>query len=706
MEDFIRNGLILILSSVSGLLLAPAEQSQAEKPQEKVCRATSMGSPCPQGGVATLGLSRPGPDHGTGNPIDLRSGNKYQRETDLPRQASGLELVRHYNAMDPRTSALGRGWSWSYDTQIYAMGEQLQVVQADASRLVFQCTLRQCVSDDKMYGEIHRKENGWLWFWPTGKRLHFDQRGKLIRITSGAMSQSLVIVIERHPEHSKLSGEINRIRADKQELTFDYEKQGVKPSLQAVHTSRGTFNYSHDIPDRPDMPETKETRRARAPRLVRVKRPDGMLRIYHYDRRLQTGHAYALTGISIRHNQSEVRTHSWRYDKTGRANVFVSGPPEAVHQLASIPFDQALPELKTKRDQIARIRAIEAYLLDWPGLSLRFDAHGDVSAWSMRGLGLESWTYDPSISSTNKDRVVVRRKKIIRSFADQSTWQWDFDRHQRIVSMDARQPGRVAQRTRIDWRSSRPVVIEHPEETQIMRYGRHTSHPSLLSEREVHRPSRGTRAAWSYRERFRYNEQGQVREHFLPEGGRLHYWWNDNRLLSIHWQDPQGLHHPVIDTTAAGIRHGNGLVTSALQGRSGLTDLILYQPLTKTALFHQQLAYNTQGVMTNERIRNGIHRVAWRHRRDWRGRLLPQPWPMVANRVLRDVTGLPSRVEDYVLEYSVLRRLQQVTRLSEPTFKVTYAHNATGERIWRDDGVEQTHYLFDRNKAFYKCYFY
>ena len=77
------------------------------------CQVTELGNPCQQGGVATLGRAHSSPNHGIGNPVDRRNGNKYQRDTDLPSlvSASGLELVRHYNSMDPRVGALGRGWS-------------------------------------------------------------------------------------------------------------------------------------------------------------------------------------------------------------------------------------------------------------------------------------------------------------------------------------------------------------------------------------------------------------------------------------------------------------------------------------------------------------------------------------------------------------------------------------------------------------------
>ena len=86
-------------SKVSQLLKAPdtvtREQTASARPS-LTCQATTMGSPCAQGGVATLGAASPQSDHGMGNPVDRRNGNKYQRDTDLPAGAdSSLELVRN-----------------------------------------------------------------------------------------------------------------------------------------------------------------------------------------------------------------------------------------------------------------------------------------------------------------------------------------------------------------------------------------------------------------------------------------------------------------------------------------------------------------------------------------------------------------------------------------------------------------------------------
>lgn len=683
MRDFIREILILILSSVSGLALAPAL-----KPEGKMCIATAMGSPCAQGGVATLGRAQPGADHGVGNPIDLRSGNKYQRETDLPAQDSGLELVRHYNAMDPRNSALGKGWSWSYDTRIYVTGEQLQIIQADGSRLVFNCDRRVCYSSMLTQGNITRHETGWRWAWPTGKQLHFDLQGRLVRLSG---EQGADVCIHRHGDATKLSGLIDRITAGQQFLKFIYELHTPGPRVMAVDTPRGMFSYLYDRPESVQHAEITH-------RLLAVKRPDGMQRLYHYESQWQSRHPYALTGISIRHETTEVRTHSWRYDKKGRADLFVAGPINPHQKYPGIDFAQDISGIKVQRHPSGNIHKLKINEMVWPGLNIEFDRYGRVYSWQMRGLGAEVWSYDASGAAQSNIVKTPKQKKMSRTFADQTVWRWKFDRHQRVVSMQTQQPGRSPSDTRIAWQGLRPVVIAHPQETQILRYTRQAMPMDLLREREVLRPAFENRPAWSYREQFRYNPSGQRIEHALPEGGSLHYWWHENRLLSISWHDKQGQRHRIFDATASGIRHGNGLITSAMKESQGLTDLMVYQPLTRTSLFHQQIRYNPRGAITAEQFRIGSERFARHYRLDPLDRLQPSAFPMARERIQRDVTGLPVRVDDYLLTYNAQRRLQKVRRLSSTTLQLHYAHNATGERIWRDDGEQQTHYLFDQNK--------
>lgn len=134
-------------------------------------------------------------DEGGGNPINVITGKKYQREVDLPALPGvlGLELVRHYNSQFSGigfpNGIMGRGWKLSYETELHVVGRALQIVQADGARLIFNRDLldpSHCGTSRASDGRIaiRRGPRGdeYLWSWPDGRRLSFDHRGKLVQI--------------------------------------------------------------------------------------------------------------------------------------------------------------------------------------------------------------------------------------------------------------------------------------------------------------------------------------------------------------------------------------------------------------------------------------------------------------------------------------------------------------------------------------------
>jgi hypothetical protein len=81
-----------------------------------------------------------GVNTGAGNPINLTNGNKYQMEVDLPALPGelGVEIVRHYNSANRHVlGQLGTGWRLSYETDLYVVGQTVQILQADGARLIF-----------------------------------------------------------------------------------------------------------------------------------------------------------------------------------------------------------------------------------------------------------------------------------------------------------------------------------------------------------------------------------------------------------------------------------------------------------------------------------------------------------------------------------------------------------------------------------------
>ncbi len=719
-----------------------------------MCQATDVGNPCQQGGVATLGPSDYGPNHGVGNPVDRRNGNKYQRDTDLPSipSASGLELVRHYNAMDPREGALGRGWSWSYDTRLYWMGAQLQVLQADGSRLTFQCDPAQrCVGPSHDRGVITRDAQGWQWQWPVGKCLRFDEPGRLIGWSfvapafqnkmARSCSEGLAVSVVRHQAPSLWHGELAQVTDHRtgQVLRFIYaapteslssqlgtqraNTRAVRGALVAVESPLGVFRYVHH-----------------ANALVEMIRPDGMRRRYHYEEHLQAGHSYALTGISLvdQAGVHTLRTHTWQYDRAGRAQKFIPGAPtQLATGLPTVLSDAALG-LALEHDARGVIRQLSFHGKGWPGLRLWFDAAGQLVQWHSRGVAPERLQYqtaqkkllraDRHPSAAQRDNRPVQSHLNLRKFGEQDLWRWEFDAFARVRNLQARSKFATPIDIQIAWRGQHPAVIAHPEETQHWRFNR----AGDLRERVVFRRSgvagvqQVLRPEWRYREAFTYDAIGRRVTHVLPEGGVLHYHWSHASLRAVEWEDAAGRRRKVADIGPLGLRHGNGLVTvrqmsSTQQGEARvqqLEQLLVYQPALRWPLYRQQLITDQharlvyEGTTLSGHVQHTVYDYDSEHRlrrhQSWSSatkqhsmREYAWRWSGAARQkeLARDATGLPTSVNGYVLRYNAQRRLSGVTTQHPWGKTVRYGHNAFGEQIWRDDQEERTQFLFDQHKV-------
>jgi RHS repeat-associated protein len=135
------------------------------------------------------------PSPGAGNPINIMSGNKYQREEDMPALPGvlGLEIVRHYNSFFSTPGSpngiMGRGWKLSYETELHVTGRVLQLTQADGTRVIFnRDPLDQslCASANPADGRIVIRKTArgdeYTLVSPNGRKLDFNSQGKLTQI--------------------------------------------------------------------------------------------------------------------------------------------------------------------------------------------------------------------------------------------------------------------------------------------------------------------------------------------------------------------------------------------------------------------------------------------------------------------------------------------------------------------------------------------
>lgn len=268
------------------------------------------GTPCAlEPGVAAQAADAP-VNAGAGNPIHVVSGNKYQQEVDLPALPGvlGIEIVRHYNSSlsTPRhlPGPMGRGWRLSYETELSVAGNTIRVTQADGSALAFgrdllDPTLARTI--DPARGAIRISKSGrgdqYTWTWPDGRRLSFDQKGKLVQIQA-ATGEILSLQHDARGLLTRVTDPQGRV------LRFnwlDHESARAGDRFRGVHsidTPVGRFNYEHGSA----LPKGGlADRRLLLSNLAGVRYPQvpGMAhsgRRYHYESVLQPT---LLTGISL-----------------------------------------------------------------------------------------------------------------------------------------------------------------------------------------------------------------------------------------------------------------------------------------------------------------------------------------------------------------------------------------------------------------------
>jgi RHS repeat-associated protein len=620
--------------------------------------------------VAVAPGAEPAINLGVGNPVHVATGNKYQKETDLPDSPAmpGLEIVRHYNALDTRASPLGRGWHLSYDTRLFHVGGRWQIVQADGSRIDFASVKAQPLPN--AHGTLHADGAMWVWTWRTGRQLSFDSSGHLVRILAGADSAGarpnagaaaaapgrIDLRIERHAGPGPLARKINAIvDAQGHTLAFAYRIIGGQAYLDSIDTPVGRYTYNMDA----------------QLRLAGMVRPDGMQRRYLYEARLQSGNTYALTGIeTLAPTEAHaVRTNSWAYDAQGRATLSVRGPPTATaHRIElryvrkptrtlngltivtdekgrTTQFETALrggrfvvtavrgagcagcaaPGSTAAYDATGRltqingthilrypdgsIRRLSPDAPGWPQLSLLYRPDGRRISWSSKPTGGEQITYNSG------------GQPIQRGWANGDRVTYDYDpqgRPRRLVEAGTR----ASMETTLAWRGAWLAHVGHPHESEARDHDQH----GRLTQRRVSRLSAHSDTRIHYQEAFEYDAAHRLIRHDLPEGGALAYRWGaDNRLAGISWRDANGTERTVIDSTSGvpGYRYGNGLRSLTMLNTRGRAALMVVAA-PGSMLWTQALTYDSRGQLLGEKHHYATiaHTEAWRYAYDTTSRMV------------------------------------------------------------------------------------
>ncbi|MGB6008298.1 phospholipase effector Tle1 domain-containing protein [Castellaniella sp.] len=733
--------------------------------------ATDPGKLPPCGAGSALGPARDADlDTGISNPIHRITGEKFLREIDLPAPLDDGHpgLTRLYRSGARSAGPLGAGWASEYEAALVrgptgwqlrladgrvarydAAGNPLRagdgrILAAPAQSPTPAPSPRPRPSDDTLAAWLPAtghpapsRHTARLWSAPGGQRLEFDARGRLLAILKPGRASTR---IDYHPD-GPFQGLIAHIRTGERHLTLRYARHGDHRLLQSMETPLGIFRYEYDIPT---VPSGGGAARSAAPRLIRVHRPDGMQRRYHYEPSRQAGRPTAITGVTLQDRAGRTqRMRSWAYDADGRVIQAIPGPPGQtagrldlnypLESPAAVERDArgrltAIGELRIERAPDGPLRRLKQTRGGWPGLVMDYDAQGRRSAWDSALTGRTQLRYD----------VQGRLQALTHANGDHMTLQRDAAGRPRRLHYAGNDKAGLP--VALDWHGRHLRRLDHPAETETLVTGPN----GRLRARSIRRPHPS--GPLSYQETFAYDDMGRLLRHSLPEGGVLHTAWSpDGRLNSLTWEAADGSRHPVIGTTTgqAGYRYGNGLqLRSGADGR-GRADRLMVSDGPRI-LWAEHRLHDTDGRVLRHTVqapdRHAQRRYAYdaRHRvigiqetdgpggariRHWLawapdGSLigrdthdatpeppaharslpgLPDPTPLPPIR--RDAAGLPLRIGDRALRHQAQQRLAEVRQGDQVLVRYTY--NARGQQIRQQSGgqVIERYYLDNRLAA-------
>ena len=674
----------------------------------------SCSPPTLQSVCSTQDLS---PDSGSGlfsmpllafNPIHLRDGNKYLKETDyVPHPAApDLELVRYYDSMATHYSAFSSHWQLSYDIRLVEHSEAPHIVLPNGMRLNL----------SSASGRLTQAGHQRIWHTSHNETWHFDRFGWLQRIQR---PHTPPLHIYRYA-HGPLLHRIHFIEQSQQRLIFSYDSS--QPALvQKVQTPVGVIHYDYQpLPD------------STLYQLYQVRFPDQRRLYYHYEAQYQSQNAGLITGKSIQlHPHAPPRrVRSWVYNTRKQAHFMMAETPS---QWIRLHFPKATHPHKTHidspqgrttvhfsshaRGEIERVtgalcwacpptltqhphsiqlaharfdrqlRWWEGNPLGWPQLRLEYDARHRLTAWSSATLGPTQLRYDKHGRAQQMHYPNGDRQQVHYS-------------HSGAVQRIDYYSGHDTMQTHLRRPQPHHLQLQQPNEKESLHY----LVSGQLQQRQVDRffypPHSTQRHHWHYKDQFDYDANHQLRKHHLPEGGALYYEWKGSTLHRIYWQNTAGQHRLVAQAVAGGLAYGNGLLRLEVSTPR-------FHWLSHThpdALWWQQLLVkNPHGLISAQRLHAPAHSTAAPVHRVFsynaqhqihRDETTSLQWHadgslssssvMPSPKIQRDASGLATQYQDqsrhYILRYNPMRRLNVVLEHNKTVQKNSY--NSAGFRVY------------------------
>ncbi|GFZ62857.1 hypothetical protein PSE10C_51900 [Pseudomonas amygdali pv. eriobotryae] len=214
-----------------------------------------------------------------GNPISVKSGNKYQQETDF---SDGVfEISRHYNSSDGL-------WRASFSDNIKSNDDNVYISRADGSSSSYTLSGDIVTPDVKGTGDLRKTISGWEYTSPDREALVFDTAGRLVNYSS---PKNITYTISYDNYTLKISANVNGTKS----VVMALDAQG-QPMRAQVGDVTLIYNYENY-------------------HLASVNKITGgttQIRKFLYEKDDKT----LLTGIV---DERGVRFATWDYDIQGRA---------------------------------------------------------------------------------------------------------------------------------------------------------------------------------------------------------------------------------------------------------------------------------------------------------------------------------------------------------------------------------------------------
>ena len=194
-----------------------------------------------------------------GNPCNIATGNKYQREVDRAGGIGQLPIMRHYNSLrDDVDVGFGRGWTAGFLTTLEAVGNDFRVRRADGRAYRFTNDGGSWHADPDVQTRLFDDGQGYLVITADETEQRYDGSGRLLSETDrNGRTRSFSYDIA-----GRLTGIAGPLGAT---LSLSYDGNGHVISISDDAGRQWTYRYDDDD------------------NLQFVDNPDGSTRQYHYD---------------------------------------------------------------------------------------------------------------------------------------------------------------------------------------------------------------------------------------------------------------------------------------------------------------------------------------------------------------------------------------------------------------------------------------